>query len=69
MDIKQKLLDGGVIAVIRHANKNNIIPVVQALRVGGSSALKSPSKTTAVLRRFLPVGMLLMILLWEPVPY
>lgn len=35
MDIKQKLLDGGVIAVIRHANKNNIIPVVQALRAGG----------------------------------
>ena len=35
MDIKKKLLDGGVIAVIRHANKNNIIPVVHALRAGG----------------------------------
>ena len=35
MDIKQQLLDGGVIAVIRHANKENIVPVVQALRLGG----------------------------------
>jgi 2-dehydro-3-deoxyphosphogluconate aldolase/(4S)-4-hydroxy-2-oxoglutarate aldolase len=35
MDIKQKLLDGGVIAVIRHANKDNIISVVKALVAGG----------------------------------
>lgn len=35
MDIKQQLLEGGVIAVIRHANKDNIVPVVQALRLGG----------------------------------
>ncbi len=35
MDIKKQLLDGGVIAVIRHANKENIVPVVQALRAGG----------------------------------
>lgn len=35
MDIKQQLLRGGVIAVIRHANKDNIVPVVQALRLGG----------------------------------
>jgi 2-dehydro-3-deoxyphosphogluconate aldolase/(4S)-4-hydroxy-2-oxoglutarate aldolase len=35
MDIKEKLLEGGVIAVIRHANKDNIIPVVKALIAGG----------------------------------
>jgi 2-dehydro-3-deoxyphosphogluconate aldolase/(4S)-4-hydroxy-2-oxoglutarate aldolase len=35
MDIKKQLLEGGVIAVIRHANKDNIVPVVQALRLGG----------------------------------
>jgi 2-dehydro-3-deoxyphosphogluconate aldolase / (4S)-4-hydroxy-2-oxoglutarate aldolase len=35
MDIKKKLLDGGVIAVIRHANKDNIVPVVKALVAGG----------------------------------
>lgn len=35
MDIKKQLLDGGVIAVIRHANKENIVPIVQALRLGG----------------------------------
>ena len=35
MDTKQQLLEGGVIAVIRHANKDNIVPVVQALRLGG----------------------------------
>lgn len=35
MDTKQQLLEGGVIAVIRHANKENIVPVVQALRLGG----------------------------------
>ncbi len=35
MDIKQQLLQSGVIAVIRHANKDNIIPVVKALVAGG----------------------------------
>ena len=35
MDIKKHLLDGGVIAVIRHANKENIVPVVKALQAGG----------------------------------
>lgn len=35
MDIKEKLLQGGVIAVIRHANKDNILPVVKALIAGG----------------------------------
>jgi 2-dehydro-3-deoxyphosphogluconate aldolase / (4S)-4-hydroxy-2-oxoglutarate aldolase len=35
MDIKKKLLNSGVIAVIRHANKENILPVVSALRAGG----------------------------------
>ena len=35
MDIKKKLLDGGVIAVIRHANQKNIVPVVKALITGG----------------------------------
>ncbi len=35
MDIKKQLIDSGVIAVIRHATKDNIVPAVKALIAGG----------------------------------